>query len=306
MNISANDNLIMPATCANCGKGEEESEALKNCVACKMVKYCSRDCQKAHRPQHKKECRKRAVELHDDALFKQPSNNEECPICFLKLPSLLSGRRFKTCCGKIICSGCIYAGAKMDGNVDQLCPFCRVPAPTSDEEIFQRQKKRVEVGDAQAIHNLGCSYSSGDGGVPKDPKKAVELWLQAANLGHAEAYYNIGNAYDNGRGAERDAKKAAHYWGLAAMGGDGSSRYNLGRAEFCVGNVNRALKHLTIAVRCGDNESLKQIKQLYSNGFATKNDYAKALRAYQAYLDEIKSDDRDKAAAFDDEYKYYE
>ena len=35
------------------------------------------------------------------------------------------------------------------------------------------------------------------------------------------------------------------------------------------------------------------IKRMYKT-------YAKALRPYQAYLDEIKSDQRDEAAAFDD------
>ena len=86
MNTSSNDNHIISA-CANCGKGEEESVSLKNCVACKMVKYCSRDCQKAHRSQHKKECRKRAAELHDEALFTQPPPQlEDCPICFQPLP----------------------------------------------------------------------------------------------------------------------------------------------------------------------------------------------------------------------------
>ena len=37
--------------CANCGEGEESSGDLKACTACKMVKYCNRDCQIAHRPQ---------------------------------------------------------------------------------------------------------------------------------------------------------------------------------------------------------------------------------------------------------------
>jgi len=40
-----------------------------------------------------------------------------------------------------------------------------------------------------------------------------------------------------------------------------------------------------------------------SIGYATKDDYAKALKAYRAYLAEIKSDDRDKAAVYSDEYK---
>ena len=90
MNTSSNDNRIL-SNCANCGKGEEESVSLKNCVACKMVKYCSKDCQKAHRPQHKKECRKRAADLHDEALFKPSPQREECPICFMRMPSLGTG-----------------------------------------------------------------------------------------------------------------------------------------------------------------------------------------------------------------------
>ena len=41
------------------------------------------------------------------------------------------------------------------------------------------------------------------------------------------------------------------------------------------------------------------------DGDATKEVYTKALRSYQAYLDEIKSDQRDEAAAADDD-EYYE
>ena len=61
-----------------------------------------------------------------------------------------------------------------------------------------------------------------------------------------------------------------------------------------------------IAAEGGNADSLKEMKRLYTHGYATKDDYAKALQAYQAYLVEIKSDDRDKAAAFSDSYKYYE
>ena len=49
-----------------------------------------------------------------------------------------------------------------------------------------------------------------------------------------------------------------------------------------------------------------QSNQLSVDGHATKYDYAKALKSYQAYLSEVRSDQRDKAAAFSDRYKYYE
>ena len=265
------------------------------------VKYCNAACQKAHRPQHKKECKKRAAELFDEALFKQPLK-EDCPICFLTLPTLEKGSKYKSCCGKIICSGCIHAVDKMDP--DAKCPFCRVPT-ISEKEIIEMIKKRVEMGDAKAIYSLGCYYNGGKYGFPQDRAKALEHWHRAAELGHTEAYYNIGNAYYKGNGVERDMKKAKHYYELAAMGGDADARYNLGRIEEEAGNMSRAVKHHLIAAGCGDNESLKKIREFFVNGHATKDDYAKALRSYQGYINEIKSDQRDEAASFDKKCCYY-
>ena len=298
-NNNNNNDDDAASSCANCGKGEESSGELNACTSCKMVKYCNISCQKAHRSQHKKECMRHA---HDEKLFKQPPQPEDCPICFLLLPSINTGRRYNSCCGKVICSGCIHAGAMGD---DELCPFCRSPAPTSDEEANERIKKRMEVDDVQAIHNLACYYAEGELGLPQDWEKALELWHRAGELGYTRSYYNIGNTYVFGRGAGRDMKKATHYWELAAIGGSMNARQNFGNVEFRAGNIDRALKHYMIAVRSGSNESLKIIKQLFTHGGVTKDDYMNGLKNYQAYLVEVKSDDRDKAAAYDDEYKYY-
>ena len=48
-----------------------------------------------------------------------------------------------------------------------------------------------------------------------------------------------------------------------------------------------------------------KIQKLYTNGHAMKDDYTKALRAYQAYLAEIKSTQRDKAASARADCRYY-
>jgi len=60
-----------------------------------------------------------------------------------------------------------------------------------------------------------------------------------------------------------------------------------------------------IAVAGGNVDSLQRIKLLYTNGHVTKADYTKASQSYQAYLDEIKSKQRDKAAAAREDYRYY-
>jgi hypothetical protein len=89
------------------------------------------------------------------------------------------------------------------------------------------------------------------------------------------------------------------------MGGVVEARYNLRGLELSAGNMDRAVKHLMIAAGSGCTDSLEKIKLFFMNRGATKDDYAKALRAYQANLVEIKSPQRDQAAAFNDAYKYY-
>ena len=300
LNITCSE-VEVAGVCACCGK---EGSDMNICNKCKNAKYCNATCKKKHRSKHKKQCERRVAELHDIELFKQPQKKEDCPICMLLLPSLDMGSKYKTCCGKRICSGCIHAVVLRDED-EQKCPFCRTPAPDSEEEWIKRLNKRKEAGDANAMFSLGCFYSNGLRGLPQDYDKALGLWHRAGELGNAKAYNNIGHAYHFGKGVERDEKKADHYYELAAIRGSVYARYNLGNAEGRAGNWDKATKHWLIAAGGGENDSVKNIQQLYMGGGATKDDYTNALRAYQAYLDEVRSDQRDKATAFSDQFKCY-
>ena len=74
--------------CADCGK-EMGGVSLKVCKSCMLAKYCNAKCQKKHWPSHKKDCKRRAAEIRDEALFKDPPAKEDCPICFLPMPKKL-------------------------------------------------------------------------------------------------------------------------------------------------------------------------------------------------------------------------
>jgi len=309
MNTANNKEDDNVSVCANCGK-----EGAKNiCNKCKQVKYCNAVCKKVHKKKHKRDCEeyvRLAAELHDEKLFKQPPPKEEddCPICFLRMPTHELGYRYKSCCGKVICSGCEYAPVYDDkGNEvpDDKCPFCRTPYPCSEKEVIIRMKKRVEANDPNAIYNLGCDFRDGTCGYSQDYTKALELFHRASEIGCAGAHCNIGDVYENGDGVEVDTKKAIHHYELAAIMGDEKARYNLGFMEEKAGNMDRALKHYTIAARNGLSDSLEAIQLMYKDGRATKEDYTKALQAYQEYLGEIKSAQRDEAAAAHEEYRYY-
>lgn len=80
---------------------------MKRCTACHLVRYCGIQCQKDHWRKHKRACKKRAAELRDELLFKQPESTHlgDCPICMVPMPLYPS----YACCSKIVCNGCIYA-----------------------------------------------------------------------------------------------------------------------------------------------------------------------------------------------------
>src|SRR6056300_267375 len=132
--------------CANCGKAEVDDVKLKKC-ACNLVKYCSVACQKNHRPQHKKLCKKRLAALRDRDLFTQPDESHlgDCPICCLPLPINMR-LFFMPCCSKSICHGCNNANQKREyyAGLEQRCAFCREPVPKSQEEGDKNVLKRIK------------------------------------------------------------------------------------------------------------------------------------------------------------------
>ena len=290
-------NCVPVEACANCGKlGSDTAIKLKNCTACRLVKYCGVDCQRAHRKQHKKACKQRAAELRDKQLYSQGLERMEgdfCPICTLAIP-LPTDRHsvFNACCMERICDGCILAAQKR-GMFD--CAFCRTPITDDDSDVLAMVQARVAKKDPAAINTLGQKYHYGSLGLQKDMRRAVELWTEAAELGSIEALYNLGNAYFHGDGVEQDEAKAAEFFTKAAMQGNFESRYNLGCIEAQKGNWDRAVRHWLISAKMGLKGSLKEIKRTFMDGLATKEQYAEALKGYQDSVEEMKSHDRDEA-----------
>ncbi|KAL9186754.1 hypothetical protein ACHAXT_010474 [Thalassiosira profunda] len=297
--MSSSDEI--PHVCAACGTA---GEGLKKCVACKTVRYCNRECQIAHRPAHKRACKQKAAELFEEALFRPPPPREECPICFLPLP--LSDRRsmYRSCCGKTVCLGCCYAesmGRHLEGKSHAApCPFCRSTnssLPTS--EIIGKLKQRVEANDAEACYQLGTHYFSGSLGLPQDENEAMNLWNEGIERGSVRCQYTVGITYlFGGDGIERNLDKAKYHFERAAMAGHADARFRLGALDMGqMGNGPRALKHFTIAAKAGHNDSLKAIRECYSRGLVTKEEFAVALRTHKDAQDQMKSEQRDKATA---------
>jgi len=244
--------------------------------------------------------------LRDDQFFQDPLSKEDCPICLLPMPceSGVCGvvKVYMPCCGKMLCFGCvILSEEEMDkGNLKQWCPFCRVPLPKSDEERVQQFEKRLEQypNDGEAFYQLGFRYFKGNMGLTQNYAKAAEMYDKAVKLGSDHAHYNLGIAYLVGQGVEEDIQKAYKYlWYAAAVGGHEIARYSLGIMEED-NNEDIATKHYMVAARSGLDDSLKKVGEGYKAGRVTKDEYAKTLRAYQASVNEMKSEQRTKAESY--------
>ncbi len=162
------------------------------------------NCQKDHRPQHKRACKKRAAESRDELLFKQPESSHlgDCPICCLPLPLDREKSIIVTCCSKFICNGCFYTNQmrEIDQKLSTKCPFCRetLPGETDDEECDKRRMKRVEMNDPAAMADQGAEeYDKGD------YDSAFQYWAKSAKLGDIEAHYRLAGLYIFGKGVRR-------------------------------------------------------------------------------------------------------
>ena len=114
--------------------------------------------------------------------FRQPesSNFGDCPICLLPLSIEPMKSNMMECCSKLICNGCNYANQMREfkERLNPKCPFCRHPAPKTEEEFEKNRMKRVEANDPVAISQIGAKrHNEGD------YNGAFEYWTKAAGLG---------------------------------------------------------------------------------------------------------------------------
>ena len=280
--------------CASCGIAEIDEIKLKECGDCDLVRYCSDECQQEHKSKHEEACQKRAAELRDEVLFKQPESSHlgDCPICCLPLSLEQRKSSMYSCCSKLICRGCEYANKMREkkGRLERKCPFCRHPTPRSVEEIKMNHMKRIEVNDAYAMFQMAMMYYK-----EGDCDKAFSYFTKAAGLGNIAAHDQLSQLHHKGHGVERDEKKAIYHLEVAAISGHPQARNNLASIEERRGRRDRAVKHLIIAAKQGFGVSLDALKTLYKAGYVSKEDFATALRAHHAAVKASKSPQRELA-----------
>ena len=245
---------------------------------------------------------------------------DECVLCCYPFPMKKIESCYKSCCGELICNGCIIAqhrtliigtnvkkpiaGSKeeesefltiISSEQIMLCPFCRAKEPTNDKEYFKRLWERIdEYEDPGAMRMLGVHYMKGEYGLSKNRKKAMELYQQAYDLGDLPAAYNLSLHVP-------DPARRMKYLEAEVKRGNASCMNHLGALVARSGNHEEANRHFMAAARSGDNTAMNNLMVKYRTPgiVLSKDDLTTTLRAYKAVNDRGKSEPREYAIRYE-------
>lgn len=170
--------------------------------------------------------------------------------------------------------------ALANSKADAIDPqFAKVEALVKANDFkgaFTILNELANKGNAQALYNLGYLTQTGQG-TPKDEKKAIQLYEQAASKGYPVANYVLGKNYTGGTlGLKQDLNKAKQHLERASSAGFDDATVDLSVLLFAEGKPasdQQALKKLQPLINKGNYQAI-HAKALYdiSFGFKTRTE----------------------------------
>lgn len=139
------------------------------------------------------------------------------------------------------------SGIKVPGNTSELLEYAeKADAETQNdiacnfdsaskienhlEYAYRIFKLAAKQGSMYAAYNVGRAYECGRG-CEKSDAKALEYYLMGADLGHKNSLYKCGIFCEQGRGVARDIQLAAKYYLLADLQGYSHARKKLSKLK---------------------------------------------------------------------------
>jgi hypothetical protein len=227
---------------------------------------------------HADEVRARIAAEHEAARLRREANPEpeptsarygpRCPVCFEDW-DVNESNVFRVCCCRKVCRSC------QDKVGTGACPLCRVPHPKTDAEQLAQLRRHVENEVPEAITHLGSAYRHGLLGLVKSDKKAAKIYRRAVELGDVEAIVNLGILYATGSGVKLDKEKAERLFRMAADRGDAIAQSNLGFLLYSEERFEEAVRYYALAADQGLAAAEDSLGYCYCNGKGTEVDLGK-------------------------------
>lgn len=125
---------------------------------------------------------------------------------------------------------------------------------------YEKYIDAANNGDAEAQYQIGMCYREGKG-IKKDYKKSLQWLNKAADQGHANAILQVGVCYYKGWGVAKDKKKSSIYYENAAEKGVAKAQYAIG-IDYYDGNgvkkdINKAIYWVEKSAEQGDINAIR-------------------------------------------------
>jgi localization factor PodJL len=137
------------------------------------------------------------------------------------------------------------------------------------------------AGDANALFEIGARFSDGRG-VQADLAEAAKWYRLSADRGLAPAQYRLGNLLEKGTGIERDLDQAVSYYRRAAEAGNASAMHNLAvlYASGAAGQPDyaEAVSWFRNAADLGVADSQFNLAILYARGNGVRQDLEESYK----------------------------
>lgn len=142
---------------------------------------------------------------------------------------------------------------------------------------------------AEDLYLRAKNYQNGTGGFKKDMKKALSIYMQAANQGHAKSMTDVGWMNENGFGTPRNYHVALEWYQKAADKGESMAMNNLGwmytNGTAVEKNYTKAIHYYKKAIALGEPLSMTNLGWMYETGKGVATNYYEAFKYYKQAAD---------------------
>ncbi|HIP79369.1 MAG TPA: hypothetical protein EYH07_13030 [Kiloniellaceae bacterium] len=175
----------------------------------------------------------------------------------------------------LVTAACTEVKDTLDGANESVSSIFddETPLPSGEQDAL------VDSATLNALYDEGLRLRSN--GAEED---ALVRFREAALRGHGPAAYELGEAYNAGRGVEQDLNEGAKWINAAATRGEPRAQYVLGSAYYAGDDVEqdfiRAARYLTDSAEQGYAPAQYLLAECYANGRGVTKNLSWAARWY--------------------------
>jgi TPR repeat protein len=192
------------------------------------------------------------------------------------------------------CQAKVFTGANSTapGAQVQYCYGLRAFMQHDYAQALTSLNRAAAQGNSGALALLGYFYEKGHG-VPADPKRAFDYYLQSAKLGNSDGMHELARCYRYGIGVPRNEAEAERWFNQGAAHGTergyqpppgqvqpDQADFDAGVRLYKAGDFAQAFPLFQRAANAGNARAELQVGSQYERGEGVTKNYAEAVRWY--------------------------